>query len=105
MTEIDAAIAEITGIRGDVRRVWFAADIVGETGEDDVEWVFIKGGVREKVTLPRAAFRLERERGVNFWLVEMAEPLARHYAIDHLAITDAEAAEHRERIAASWRSK
>lgn len=103
--QIEDVIADVTGVRGDVERVYFAADI-GNAFVDEVDWIFIKGGERRKVTLPRAIFSYERERArgseggklVNFWLVEMARPFAGVYGVEEFVLTGEELAEAKLRI-------
>lgn len=103
-TEIDKAIAEITGITGK-NRVALAGDIGRFCGETEVEWRFEKDGrYSPYVKLPRVAFTYVREYDrtagflVNFWLVEMAKPLAAMHGLEDFVLTEAEAQKHRARI-------
>lgn len=103
--DIGAAIAEVTGVTGETRRVQFAADI-GNAGEDTIDWVFLKNGRRHKATLPRAAFTYQREFDadgglVNFWLVEMDETAAELFGIEEFVLSDEEAERHKKRILAT----
>jgi hypothetical protein len=93
--DMDALIAEITGVRGDTRRVAFACDI-GNTTVDGVWFLF---GASKWVYVPRIAFQMTREQPmVNFWLVEMAEPMAKVLGIEDFILSDAEAETHRKRL-------
>lgn len=103
-SEIDKAIAEITGVTGK-NRVFLAGDIGRFVGETEVEWRFEKDGrYSPYVKLPRVAFTYVREYDrtagylVNFWLVEMARPAAVNFGIADFILTDAEAVRHKTRI-------
>ncbi len=100
--EIRAAIAEMTHVGvGDSKRVALAADI-GNSGIDEIDWIFKNAGQVRKITLPRPAFTYIREQPmVNFWLVEMDERIAGLFGIEDLVLSEGEAAEHRERILAT----
>lgn len=94
---IDEIIAEVTHVGG-ARRVCLGADI-GNSGVDEVEWEFLKGGRMKVVTVPRAVFTYEREPPMkNFWLVEMPERFAAIYGIDDMVLSDEEATEVRKRF-------
>lgn len=103
MTTIDEAIRELTHV-GNAKRVYFAADI-GNADETAINWIFVRHGRRRVVEMPRAAFNFEREPRANFWLVNMAEPIAEMYGIADFAITNEAAERHRERILDSWRKE
>lgn len=98
---IEDALAELFTAGVPAKKLYFAADI-GNANPDEIEWFFgpekTRRGRNGITKLPRAAVRFDREPGVNFWLVEIAEPIAQQFGIAHLACTDEDAERHRHRL-------
>jgi len=84
--DIDALIAEVTGVTGSEPRLTFDGVTGVMLGIDEMDWIFHKDGQERKVTLPRAAITFERlGPKINAWRIEMTAAAAREFGVADMA--------------------